>query len=66
MMEQRLENLRRINESRDTLQERIDELEKSTATILKQYIEVRSILDTLNQPLEAVEEPTQLAAVQVG
>lgn len=55
-MEQRLENLRKINDSRDTLQSRIEELEKSNASLLKQYAEVRSILNTINQPLELVEE----------
>lgn len=55
-MEQRLENLRKINESRDTLQARIEELEKSTVALMKQYAEVRAILDTINQPLELVED----------
>jgi len=60
-MEQRLENLRKINESRDTLQARIEELEKSNAALLRQYAEVRSILNTINQPLELVEEPEPAA-----
>ncbi len=60
-MEQRLENLRKINESRDTLQSRIEELEKSSAALMKQYAEVRSILNTINQPLEAIEEPAAKA-----
>lgn len=60
-MEQRLENLRKINDSRDTLQSRIDELEKSNASLLKQYAEVRSILNTINQPLELIEEPERAA-----
>lgn len=60
-MEQRLENLRKINDSRDTLQSRIEELEKSNASLLKQYAEVRSILNTINQPLELVEEPEPAA-----
>ncbi|GAB4296739.1 MAG: dynamin-like GTPase family protein [Thiohalomonadaceae bacterium] len=63
-MEQRLENLRKINESRDTLQARIEELEKSNASLMKQYAEVRAILNTINQPLELVEdvEPTAKAS----
>jgi prefoldin subunit 5 len=60
-MEQRLENLRKINESRDTLQARIDELEKSAASLMKQYAEVRSILNTINQPLALAEEPAPTA-----
>jgi hypothetical protein len=60
-MEQRLENLRKISESRDTLQARIDELEKSSASLMRQYAEVRSILNTINLPLEQVEEPAPTA-----
>jgi len=60
-MEQRLENLRKISESRDTLQARIDELEKSSASLMRQYAEVRSILNTINLPLEQVEEPAHTA-----
>lgn len=60
-MEQRLENLRKVSESRDTLQARIDELEKSVAALMKQYAEVRAILNTINQPLEVIEEPAPAA-----
>ncbi|PKM43664.1 MAG: hypothetical protein CVV05_12400 [Gammaproteobacteria bacterium HGW-Gammaproteobacteria-1] len=60
-MEQRLENLRKINDSRDTLQARIEELEKSNASLMRQYAEVRSILNTINQPLQLVEEPEPAA-----
>jgi Dynamin family. len=62
-MEQRLENLRKISESRDTLQARIDELEKSSASLMKQYTEVRSILNIINQPLEMIEEAEPAAKV---
>ncbi len=60
-MEQRLENLRKINESRDTLQSRIDELEKTTDGLMKQYAEVRSILNIVNKPLEEVNAPLPTA-----
>jgi hypothetical protein len=60
-MEQRLENLRKINDSRDTLQARIEELEKSNAALMRQYAEVRSILNTINQPLQLMEEPEPAA-----
>jgi len=50
-MEQRLENLRKINESRDTLESRTRELEKTIAALEKQFGEVRSILSTINRPL---------------
>ncbi len=61
-MEQRLENLRKINESRDTLQSRIEELEKSCASLSKQYAEVKSILSIVNLPLEVMEEPAEATA----
>ncbi|MFA5531205.1 MAG: dynamin family protein [Thiohalomonadaceae bacterium] len=61
-MEQRLENLRKINESRDTLASRIEELEKSSAVLQKQYAEVRTILATINRPLRFVKTtPPQVA-----
>jgi Mg2+ and Co2+ transporter CorA len=49
-MEKRLENLRKINESRDTLQTRIEELERSAAALKKQVEEVRAILNIINRP----------------
>ncbi|HEY0634982.1 MAG TPA: GTPase, partial [Gammaproteobacteria bacterium] len=52
-MEKRLENLRKINESRDTLQSRIEELEKSAAQLKKQLDELRIILSLINRPLIA-------------
>ncbi|MCK9529268.1 MAG: dynamin family protein [Gammaproteobacteria bacterium] len=61
-MEQRLENLRKINESRDTLQSRIEELEKSSSMLRTQYAEVRSILSTINRPLGAAQETARAAA----
>ncbi len=50
-MEKRLENLRKINESRDTLQSRIEELEKTTAMLERQFAEVDRILQIVNRPL---------------
>ncbi len=50
-MEKRLENLRKINESRDTLQSRIEELEKSAMVLKKQLDELRVILNLINRPL---------------
>ena len=62
-MEKRLDNLRRINESRDTLQSRIDELEKAKAVLDKQLAEVQSILDIINRPLEEIVVEQAKAAV---
>ncbi len=50
-MDKRLENLRKINESRDTLEERMAELKKQAMVLKKQYEEVNSILKVLNRPL---------------
>lgn len=58
-MEKRLENLRKINESRDTLVSRVDELEKSASILEKQFKEVTTILNIINRPLvdEKKEKP---------
>ena len=50
-MDRRLENLRKINESRDTLEGRMDELKKNGAVLKKQYDEVNAILKIINRPL---------------
>ena len=51
-MEKRLENLRKINESRDTLQERISELEKTEKALKMQLADLNGLVETLNKPLE--------------
>ena len=51
-MEKRLESLRKINESRDTLQTRISELEKSAEALNTQLADLNMLMDTLNRPLE--------------
>lgn len=56
-MDKRLENLRKINESRDTLEARMEELKKNAAVLKKQYDEVNAILKVINRPLDA--EPAQ-------
>ncbi|MGD8711695.1 MAG: hypothetical protein PVG50_02555, partial [Thiohalophilus sp.] len=55
-MEKRLESLRKINESRDTLQNRIQELEKAAETLNAQLIDINQLLETLNRPLESFIE----------
>ena len=66
-MEKRLENLRKINESRDTLASRIDELKRSATVLEKQFKEVTTILNIINRPLatnskEKQERPAVKAA----
>ena len=58
-MDKRLENLRKINESRDTLEARMDELKKNAAVLKKQYEEINGILKVINRPLDA--EPVATA-----
>ena len=51
-MDQRLENLRKINESRDTLESRIDELKKNALLLKNQHDEISAILKLINRPLD--------------
>lgn len=51
-MEKRLESLRRINESRDTLQARLDELAQSKADLQARLDAIDALLATINRPLE--------------
>lgn len=51
-MEKRLESLRKINESRDTLQSRITELESNSKTLELQLSDLDELLATLTKPLE--------------
>lgn len=50
-MEKRLESLRKINESRDTLQARIAELKSSAEHLHTQLSDLNLLMDTLNTPL---------------
>jgi len=62
-MDKRLENLRKINESRDTLESRMDELKKNAMLLKQQYDEVNGILKIINRPLitDAPAAPTAKA-----
>lgn len=62
-MEKRLESLRKINESRDTLQNRIQELEKTAETLNAQLEDINTLMETLNRPLESfIEQNTAQVA----
>jgi len=52
-MEKRLESLRKINESRDTLQARISELEAAAEALNSQLADLNTLMETLNQPLDS-------------
>ncbi|MGD8483775.1 MAG: dynamin family protein [Thioalkalispiraceae bacterium] len=58
-MEKRLESLRKINESRDTLQTRIADLEKTTESLNTQLADINLLMETLNRPLESFIESNQ-------
>ena len=51
-MEKRLESLRKINESRDTLQSRVAELERTAEALNSQLADLNLLMETLNQPLD--------------
>jgi chromosome segregation ATPase len=51
-MEKRLESLRKINESRDTLQSRVAELERTAEALNTQLADLNMLMETLNQPLD--------------
>ncbi len=51
-MEKRLESLRKINESRDTLQSRMSELGKTAEILQNQLQDLNNLIETLNKPLE--------------
>lgn len=52
-MEKRLESLRKINESRDTLHARVAELERATAQLDTQLAQLNGFMDILNRPLDS-------------
>ena len=52
-MEKRLESLRKINESRDTLQSRISELESIAERLNIQLADINTLMETLNKPLDS-------------
>ncbi|MGM0594343.1 MAG: dynamin family protein [Pseudomonadota bacterium] len=65
-MDKRLENLRKINESRDTLEARIAELKKNGATVRQQYEEINAILKVINRPLDTDAGNKPAAAAKAG
>ena len=52
-MEKRLESLRKINESRDTLQSRIAELEAQAEVLNDQLADINTLMETINKPLDS-------------
>ena len=56
-MEKRLETLRRISESRDTLESRIKDLDAALREIKRQLAALRTMQHTINAPLPAQADP---------
>lgn len=65
-MEKRLESLRKINESRDTLQNRITELEQIARKLKTQLDDINQLMDTLNKPLDSFVQPAETENAQVA
>ncbi len=65
-MEKRLESLRKINESRDTLQNRVAELEKIAKKLKTQLDDINQLMVTLNKPLDSFIQPAEPDSVQVA
>jgi hypothetical protein len=65
-MEKRLESLRKINESRDTLQSRITELEQTAEKLNQQLADINMLMETLNRPLDAFIQEQQANKAQVA
>ena len=65
-MEKRLESLRKINESRDTLQNRITELEQIARKLKTQLDDINQLMNTLNKPLDSFVQPAETENAQVA
>ena len=65
-MEKRLESLRKINESRDTLQNRISELEQNARKLKTQLDDINQLMETLNKPLDSFIQPATAENAQVA
>ncbi|MCW9025280.1 MAG: dynamin family protein [Gammaproteobacteria bacterium] len=62
-MEKRLESLRKINESRDTLQSKITELEHHTVKLHSQLKDLNQLMETMSTPLDIGSEAEQTSQV---
>lgn len=54
-MEKRLENLRKVNESRDTLQGKLEELQQASVVLERQLNEVEGLLEAIHRPVDGPE-----------
>jgi len=61
-MKKRLDSLRRISESRELLQERIDELDANAEILNTQLADINMLIETVNRPLDAFLDDEKSAA----
>ena len=61
-IDKRLESLRQISESRETLQQRIMELETTAEKLNSQLADINMLIETINRPLESFLEDEKTAA----
>ena len=61
-IDKRLESLRKIGESKETLQQRITELEASAEKFNSQLADINMLIETINRPLESFLEDEKTAA----
>ena len=66
VMEKRLDTLRRISESRDTLEAKINELEASRHDLHKELATIDHLRETLNSPLPNVADDNEARPVAVS
>jgi len=62
LIDKRLESLGKISESRETLQQRIVELETSAEKLNNQLADINMLTETINRPLESFLEDEKTAA----
>ena len=61
-IDKRMESLRKISESRETLQQRIGDLESSAEKLNSQLADINTLIETINRPLESFLEDEKSAA----
>lgn len=61
-IDKRLESLRKIGESKETLQQRIVELETTTEKLNRQLTDINTLIEAINRPLDSFLEAKKSAA----
>ncbi|MDH5446278.1 MAG: dynamin family protein [Gammaproteobacteria bacterium] len=61
-IDKRIDSLKKISESRESLQQRINELEISAEKLNSQLADINTLIETINRPLESFLENEKTAA----